>query len=892
MSLVEASNDGGEPPQEENNQQPSPVKSSTIATPNREVQPSHQRLVFADPAAFRYLEEDPSTTVLARRHRLQGYELYLVEQWACSRVHPTFVITTYTGLEQHSVLVSVLSVPTDEDAWSPRLRVYLKAITKFHARKKETPLGTLMVTNLSGFPSALTVVAVPDGDIRAHRADFIVNENLKRMGCSGRAGLKLSPPISATQATFARLYKTSDRLPVYSAVIELVKLCQVALMLFGKLAPEYADGLLCDVTEQAINDWWTEIGTEFFNVDPTDGILGPTTVAALLGLLLGARNRLHACGAPVGKDVFDLPNTKRGIVSFQKSQKMELEYRTRRLDRQTLNRLHKASAKAASGQGWTVPRAVKSTVAELSGKGGDVVMGMVGGRDKIGIAEVETLDIDTFVQLVYGERCKWLWHGKPPKNIETDLFSDAGFDDGKIFSKNEHGGYTWSTTRRDSVLDDYSRHDATDRAPNLPAPGSQTNHLDLASKDLALRRTVLKSVTGKMTDARSGLGRIKEAVGKTGLRGHYHKYSKDGNVVSDADSITDTPIDKSTSKLSDLWSSQQETKPTNDEGAVGYPLNSRRGSSIPDNSSDTKKEVQILVPDTKATETDAESISSLDSDSRNLRLEDHRLNHFPRPNKANGNSNTSLNSLQTANPQDASNLPSRKSSWKKHFPPEYDPLPLLRSTKSLSQLQTRSENSHHEHRWPRHLSFSAVVDVVAAGTDPDTDRISDAGKSPDAVLAFEESLVMSARSLEARLQDLRTKDSSLVERKVEEVNDFDTQYAQDQDRLHHMYRQKLEEFDGLRDTSVELIAEEKKSLTETIKDVDNLGAKLEYELTSLYSKVEDVENGVAEFERQVLEIERRAEDLHEDKTDKNSWLWWTLGFFARTTKHTDWTPSL
>ena len=260
--------------------------------------------------------------MLERRRRLEGYELYIVEQWACSRVHPTFVITAYTGLEQHSVLVSVLSVPTNEELWSPRLRVYFNAITQFHARKKETPLGTLMVTNLSGFPSALNVIAVPDGDVKMHRADFIVNENLKRMGCSGRAGLNLSPPIGATQAKFLRVYKISDRISVHSAVIELVKLCQEALLLFGKLAPEYADGLLCDLTEQAINDWWSDIGTEFFNVDPSDGILGPTTVAALLGILLGARNRLNACGAPVGKDAFDVASTKRGIASFQKSQKL------------------------------------------------------------------------------------------------------------------------------------------------------------------------------------------------------------------------------------------------------------------------------------------------------------------------------------------------------------------------------------------------------------------------------------------------------------------------------------------------------------------------------------------------------------------------------------------
>ena len=41
-------------------------------------QATHHRLVFTDPAAFRYLEEDPSTMVLERRRRLNGYELYIV----------------------------------------------------------------------------------------------------------------------------------------------------------------------------------------------------------------------------------------------------------------------------------------------------------------------------------------------------------------------------------------------------------------------------------------------------------------------------------------------------------------------------------------------------------------------------------------------------------------------------------------------------------------------------------------------------------------------------------------------------------------------------------------------------------------------------------------------
>ncbi|KAG7119105.1 Protein STB2 like protein [Verticillium longisporum] len=371
-----------------------------------------KRWIFADPVAFRYLEDDPAVTVVERRRVLRGYELYLVEQWACSRESPTLVIVTYTGDERHTVVAGVLGVPADETAWSPRLRLYFKSIQQYHARPKETGEGELMVTNLSSFPSALTVIPVPDGDIRTHRKLFIVNEDLKRLGCSGRSGMSLTDPTPATQAKFYQLFRTSDRPPFFESVLELVKLCQTALFLFGKLEFEYVDGLLCDKTETAIGNWWTEVGAEYYNIEPTDGILGPTTVAALLGMLAGARNRLHYLGAPVAKDVFDIDCTKRGISWFQRSQKLE---KTRRLDRQTILKLHSVTAKAAAGEGWGVQKAVKSTVAEIGGKRGELVIGLVGGRDKGAIGDIETLDISKFVDLVSGERAKWLWLGKPKR---------------------------------------------------------------------------------------------------------------------------------------------------------------------------------------------------------------------------------------------------------------------------------------------------------------------------------------------------------------------------------------------------------------------------------------------------------------------------------------------
>ena len=834
----------------------------------------------------RYLEQDPSTTVLERRRRLQGYELYVVEQWACSRIHPTFVITTYTGLEHHSVVVSVLSVPTNEDLWSPRLRVYFNAITQFHARKKETPLGTLMVTNLSGFPSALNVIAVPDGDVKKHRADFTVNENLKRMGCSGRAGLNLTPPIEATRSKFIRLYKISDRIPVDSAVIELVKLCQGALLLFGKLAPEYADGLLCDLTEQAINDWWSDIGMEFFNVDPTDGILGPTTVAALLGILLGARNRLHACGAPVGKDVFDVVSTKRGIGSFQKSQKLK---RSRRLDRHTLERLHRASAKAASGQGWTVPRAVKSTVAELSGRGEELVTGMAGIGDKVGIADVETLDIETFVQLANGERCKWLWYGKPRKNQETaEALANAAKDE-VLFSNTGFGDYSWDNTRHDTATDDDLQLVSSSRKHHFSALALQAN-ADSTDKDSALRRNVLKSVTGKITDARSGLGRIKDAVGRTGFRGHYHRYSKDELLTSDGDSMKENSETKRLSLLAydpRTEASQPKTIPvTVDKGFSEQYPSSRRGSSLPEEIENAKANIRLLESHEQTIDTDADSISSFDSLSRDLRLEDHRLNHLYVNDDRDRKSIVSLDSVKRAQPSTASNLRVKKLERVQELSQEPDDYMVFKRRKSHSDISERSLNNSYGYRWPRHLSFSAVVDVVCASSDdgPFTAGDLQAGVEPEAALVTENSLSFHAQLLGESLDRLRDQVGFWTEEKVDHVNAYETQAQRDQESLENIYRQKLDEHHELMHASEVFLAEEKSSLTEDVKQVEYLGAKLEYELSALQSRVEDFETGVAEFERQVLQVELKAVELDEERTDQVSWFGWVLSVFTGNTK--------
>ncbi|KAL3423454.1 sin3 complex subunit [Phlyctema vagabunda] len=834
-----------------NNASPKPVMSIPKQTAPDATTSTPQR-----PNICRYLEDDPSTVVIERRGDLKGYEIYIVEQWACSRVHPTFIITTYTGDPGHSVTVGVLGVPANEETWSPRLRVYFKAVSQFHARPKETPLGMLMVTNLSSFPSALTVILVPDGDVKKHREDFVVNEDLKRLGCSGRSGMSLANPTGATQAKFHQLYKTSDRIPLYGSVIELVKLCQVALMMFGRLEQEYADGLLCDVTEKAVNDWWTEIGSEYYNIEPADGILGPTTVAALLGMLIGARNRLNYYGAPVAKDSFDIFSLKRGIAYFQKSQKME---RTRRLDRHTLHRLHRVTAKAAAGEGWAVPKAVKSTVAELSGKGGEMVMGMVGGRDKAGIGDIETLDIDRFVGLVHGERAKWLWHGKPRRGTTGDHFGRAESDThNMIFSKDEHGGYVWSNKRTGSNPPEEDAELLKKESPtpvysNKP-PGSATSMAESPNeKDLQLRKAVFKSVTGKIGDARSGFGRIKDAVG---LRGHNSKQSRDDiGFFSPVNSAPDTGVPSSPSGIAKTftWKSKPEEyqngQPKEKNLVPDPPKSSAHGSESPPNGS----QGSLPTIEVQSEQRVAEKEAQWTAQAKEIRHD-----------------------LVINEPSVAGSIYGEGDLECPLLEPERDPNNfevLLHRRHSIPGDSPTPHIPRNEAWWPRQMSFSDAADAVL-GWDPIGAPDADDGEDdPWAVLQKQKYLAEDFKNLFEKVSYVKNDIGNWVGSKVMGIESLDYQAAQDLEELQALFYQLTETYHAIKQSSQDAIGEDRSQVMESIKDVEMLGAKLEYEINALVSKIQDVEDGVAQFERQVDDLEVYATEL-ENQLKTESWAHW------------------
>lgn len=774
----------------------------------RSISKSYRKLVFTDPVAFRYLEEDESTTVLARRERLEGYELYVVEQWIVSRTHATFTICTYTGDVKHSVLVNVLAVPQDQSTWSKRLQVYFEAISQSYAREKETHLGALMVTNLSGFPSSLNVIAVPDGDVKRHREDFIVNEDLKRMGCAGRAAMSLQYPPTSTIQKFHRMYRTSEKVPLYVSVMEVVRFCQISLVLYGKLDASYADGLLCDITEKAITAWWNEIGIDFHNVEPSDGILGPTTVSALIGLIIGAYNRLKETGAPIGKDPLDLSSMKRAIGHFQKANKMD---RNRRLDRATLDRLHRVTANKAEDEGLAVARALKSTVGAFSGKGGEMIArGFGGGKDKAGIAEVETLDIERLAQLVTGRSMKWLWQGKDKGLSSAGTAAPSDELNGKVFSTDDQGGFIWTGEVKDG-------QNGID-----PAVGPDANYREKRR----LRDAVSRSYAGRNrhTDDEGGKhDHLDLPQNQNGLGQSSHRSSR-----SHGSPITEFPPWNQDLANAPVTVNEAESAKDHGRDRSGTNLTAHRqalrGIDHRGRESPSKRRVQQALARIKEDLKD----ERYQKFSGNLRFEQPQTKGLRR----------SVSAINLRGFQES----------RKYRLPRHLSYSIVTDAIEYQDLSDDSENADDEHDAEVGLSVQGKVKV-------------------------RKEQLRRSQELGSKIFGLNRGIVPFAETRIVRVENIEEEASGQLDELNNIYYQHLEEYQTLQATSTDLVAREKSSLNEAMKSIDMLGQKLDYEVDSLQSRMQEVEESVDDFERRVLDIENSIKLLvsHEEKPHQPAW---------------------
>jgi predicted nucleic acid-binding Zn-ribbon protein len=98
-----------------------------------------------------------------------------------------------------------------------------------------------------------------------------------------------------------------------------------------------------------------------------------------------------------------------------------------------------------------------------------------------------------------------------------------------------------------------------------------------------------------------------------------------------------------------------------------------------------------------------------------------------------------------------------------------------------------------------------------------------------------------------------------------------TQASQDQETLVSLLQPLESHLQALRERSDAALREGREHLDGGVKEVETLGARLEYEINELRSKVEDVEVGVADFEKGVVRVEERVAELEAEGESDARW---------------------
>ena len=503
-------------------------------------------------------------------------------------------------------------------------------------------------------------------------------------------------------------------------------------------------------------------------------------------------------------------------------------------------------------------KAVKSTVAELSGKGGEMVMGIVGAKDKAKIADIETIEIDRFVQLAYGDRSKWLWHGKHRHGTGDGFDKPLPETGSLVFSKDESGAYLWSTKKREQESIDQEgqvryREGANDVYQNVPPPISQTSMAGTSPTQDHTRRTVFKSAKGKMTDARSGLGRIKDAVG---MRGHASRQSRDDFL--DGEYLTPSIANLTESGSSTAHPGQLEKSFTPNNYINEYLKHNLPPSAIL--SSSTPRQKTLSPYESKhSLPSSGESTKGFDGEYDGKDDAGHETVAVPDQDHLGSPKDPSLATEKSFDALGKVEVDGTRKT-------------LLRR-RSVEGLPTFEQRMHNDSWWPRHLSFSAVSDAVLPWQDINASHGGNVGLS--AAERDKQYFEEEEGRLFARIEQLEMYMREWVDRKITKVEDIEGCAVVDQDALQQIYNQLSEDNREVQSTSHEMIAEQRGHLMDSIQHIEGLGARLEYQINALESKVADVEDGVIQFQTQVDNLEVHAAEL-EDLLQKESWVHWAV----------------
>ncbi|KAF9943419.1 hypothetical protein BGZ67_000099 [Mortierella alpina] len=330
---------------------------------------------------------------------LEGYQIYLVEQWAIERNREVATAVSFTGDPTHKIQVVAITIH-QEDVSCPRLEKVFDKLREEKARPKETPFGQLFVTNLSLFASSLNIVLVPhEGDFDLYQRRFYLNLNLRRMGCSGRSALTSKSPSDAQREKFNQLYKISDTTDFEDTVIRLVDLVQNSLYIFGLFKLSDVDGLLCNATEKGLDEFYnTFLSSKFQKFSSPDNVLDPNVLAGMLSKISNIRGKLQQLVNNVPKDPFAEPVAFINAVKAFQLKKPDLKACF--LDFKTTEAITAAYQSSFNPQGLKVHKVLKSKIEDFSG------MTAVN-------LESETTDLEVFAKHIHTDSLKQVWRGKP-----------------------------------------------------------------------------------------------------------------------------------------------------------------------------------------------------------------------------------------------------------------------------------------------------------------------------------------------------------------------------------------------------------------------------------------------------------------------------------------------
>jgi hypothetical protein len=203
---------------------------------------------------------------------------------------------------------------------------------------------------------------------------------------------------------------------------------------------------------------------------------------------------------------------------------------------------------------------------------------------------------------------------------------------------------------------------------------------------------------------------------------------------------------------------------------------------------------------------------------------------------------------------------------------------LLRRRHSLQSFPPFAEH-RNDAFWPRRMTFSIAEDSVlrweSINKSPRSEEIMRL-PTPAARLIASKVTAQKAQVTRERLLGMETTLHDWVDSSVTNVNRIINLVRRDQDTLDGLYYPRLEEYHALEQHSRSVRDEQKTVLAETIREVEVMGARLEYEINALRSKVEEVEDGVGEFELQVNALEDRVREMEEELRPRERWMQWLL----------------